>query len=117
LVIVLSAPIGLLSQAPSPALAAPGDLDSTFGTGGKVTTDFGGDDFGRKVAIQTGGKIVVAGEASNNFALARYNTDGSLDSTFGGTGKVTPNFGNAREAFELPIQTDGKIVVSGTVYQ
>src|SRR5713226_3901710 len=69
--------------------AAAGDLDPNFGVGGKVTTDFfGGDDTGDVVAIQSDGKIVVAGTAFQpatgpDFALARYNTTGTLDSTFG----------------------------------
>jgi uncharacterized delta-60 repeat protein len=65
-----------------------GALDLTFGTGGIVTTDFGGfDDQGQSVAIQTDGKLVVAGFSDNGdtryFALVRYTIDGALDITFG----------------------------------
>src|SRR5262245_1531589 len=77
---------------------ADGSLDSSFGTGGadgdgRVTTDFGfGGDGIFRVRIQSDGKIVAGGFASNgtnrDFALARYNPDGSLDQTFGGGGKV-----------------------------
>ena len=70
-----------------------GELDPSFGIGGKVITHFGGDDVAQGVVIQADGKIVVAGYSSNgstsDFALARYNPDGSLDSSFGGEGKVT----------------------------
>ncbi|MER6352931.1 hypothetical protein ABT186_14050, partial [Streptomyces sp. NPDC001634] len=96
-----------------------GSLDSTFGTGGKVLTDFGGIDEAFGVALQTDGKIVAAGltTASGNadFALARYNTDGSLDSCFGTGGKVTTGFGtgSADLASGVAVQTDGKIVAAG----
>ena len=60
------------------ATAQPGSLDNTFGTGGKVTTDFGSsDDGGQSIAIQSDGKILVAGWSNNgtndDFALVRYN--------------------------------------------
>ncbi len=96
-----------------------GSLDDTFSGGGRVTTNFGGDDdeaFG--VAIQADGKIVVIGFSDANrdfdFALARYNPDGSLDTSFGGDGKVLTDFGGSDdEAFGVAIQADGKIVVAG----
>ena len=66
-----------------------GTLDPTFGTGGVVLTDIASSfDFAHAVAIQPNGKIVVAGNAGSDFALARYNADGSLDSSFGSGGKV-----------------------------
>jgi uncharacterized delta-60 repeat protein len=75
-------------------LLLAGDLDPTFGTGGKVLTGFGsqnGD--AAAVALQADGKIVVAGSAStttnSDFAVARYNTDGRLDTTFGSGGLMT----------------------------
>src|SRR5919106_4307106 len=71
----------------NPAAAPPGDLDPTFDGDGKVTTDFdGATDQAFGVAIQGDGKIVAAGFDSpgTNFGLARYNTDGSLDTTFDG---------------------------------
>ncbi len=91
-----------------------GTLDSTFNTTGMVTTDFGSTDIGWAVAIQTDGKIVVAGESNNNFALARYNSDGSLDTTsFGTLGKVTTDFGMNDIGYALVVQADGNIVVAG----
>jgi uncharacterized delta-60 repeat protein len=95
--------------------ASAGDLDPTFGTGGRVTTDFGsGDDRANAVAIQSDGKIVATGSASYAFALARYNADGSLDGSFGSGGKVTTDFGPGVEfALAVAIQTDGKIVAGG----
>ena len=105
---------------PSPALATdvefgPGDLDPTFGEGGKVTTDlFGDSDVANDIALQPGGKIIAVGSAGSDFALARYNRDGSLDTTFGDGGKVTTDFfGERDEARAVAIQPNGKIVVGG----
>ncbi len=97
-----------------------GSLDSTFGTGGKVTTAMGtGDDVIYGVAIQSDGRIVGAGfdmaNTFNQFALARYNSDGSLDSTFGSAGKVTTAIGTDDDfAGDIVILNDGRIVVAGT---
>ncbi len=108
-----------------PASTAAGSLDTCFGTGGRVTTDITGDrDFARALAIQPDGKIVVAGVAGYNvaipnadFAVVRYNTDGSLDTTFDADGIVVTDFGfgTADEDYcrGLGIQPDGKIVVAG----
>ena len=96
--------------------AAPGDLDLTFGGTGKVTT---GSGFGNGLAVQSDGKIVVAGNSSSesgdpDFGLVRFNTDGSLDITFGGTGKVTADFGKNDYGESVAMQSDGKILVAGT---
>ncbi len=106
------------------ALAAPGDLDPTFGAGGIVTTDITGsndDDSATAVAIQADGKIVVAGYAesgaTNDFALARYNTDGTLDTLFGAGGFITTDFWSDDDgASAVAIQADGKIVAAGWTY-
>ena len=97
-----------------------GTLDTTFGTGGKVTTDFSGNhDWANGLAIQSDGKILTAGvayDATGNwdFALARYNSDGTLDATFGLDGKVTTELGGRfDEAYALALQPDGKIVAAG----
>ena len=73
---------------------------------------------GRVVAIQPDGKIVVAGTSftgtSYRFALARYNDDGSLDTSFDGDGRVVTDFGtNGELARSVALQTDGKIVAAG----
>ncbi len=91
-----------------------GSLDTTFDTDGKVTTDFGGDDKGYSLAVQNDGKILIGGYSGNNFALARYNGDGSLDETFNTSGRVTTDFGGDDKAYSLAIQSDGKIVLAGT---
>jgi uncharacterized delta-60 repeat protein len=103
---------------------APGDLDPTFGIGGKVTSSFSGfGDQANAVAIQSDGKILAAGSTRTNntdgntdFALARYNLDGTLDTTFGLGGKVATEFSNVldvEEARGIALQSDGKIVVAG----
>lgn len=98
-----------------------GSLDNTFGTGGIVTTPIGsGDDFAKSIAIQSNGKIVVAGYSYNGtidvMALARYNTDGTLDNTFDGNGTLTTVEGiYAEYAQSVAIQSDGKIVVAGGI--
>jgi uncharacterized delta-60 repeat protein len=105
-----------------------GALDGSFGSGGKVTTDFGAsDDEARGLALQADGKIVVAGiqcigfpsgcptGSDLDFAVARYNPDGSLDATFGIGGKVTTDFSGASDdrAYGVAIQADGRIVAAG----
>ena len=108
---------------------ANGTLDTSFSFDGKVTIDFDGGtgaDTCTAIALQADGKIVIAGatyDASNNsdFAIARLNSDGTLDTTtFGaGTGKTTVAFDlggtNRDEASALVIQPDGKILIAGTV--
>lgn len=102
--------------------AIEGDLDPSFGMGGRVTTSFSGPSGAEDVAIQTDGKIVAAGFARDfetglqSFAVVRYNTNGSLDTTFGSGGSViTDIFGCDSDARAVAIQSDGKIVVAGTV--
>lgn len=95
-----------------------GSLDSTFGSGGTVTTAIQGSDAAAAVARQHDGKIVVAGTSSRilgapSFAVARFTDEGSLDTTFGGDGMVTTLVGTASEAAGLAIRGDGKIVVGG----
>ena len=68
------------------------------------------------VALQTDGKIVAVGGSDGDFALARYNSNGSLDPSFSGDGKQTTDLGggfNPDRATGVAIQADGKIVVVG----
>lgn len=98
---------------------ATGIPDTTFDTDGIATTDFGGaTDEAHAVAIQTDGRIVVVGTSNAggtlDFAMARYNTDGTLDTAFDTDGMVTTDFaGGADQAWAVAIQTDGAIVVAG----
>jgi uncharacterized delta-60 repeat protein len=107
------------------AVAAAGDLDSTFSGNGKVTTRFkpGAQHTVGGVAVQPDGKIVVAGGlnpapthtgSDAKFVLARYNADGALDKSFGGDGKVTTDVTRTEDVAEaVAIQANGKIVVVG----
>jgi len=94
---------------------ADSTIDTSFGGGtGLVTTDFGGnEDLGFNVAVQTDGKIVVSGESNDDFAVVRYNSDGSLDTGFGTGGKVTTHLYGVESVERMVIQADGKILVSG----
>ncbi len=99
---------------------ADGSPDSTFGGDGKVVTATGNiDNTINAVALQEDGKIIVAGfrgtsTGNNNFTLARYNTNGSLDSIFGTDGILVINFGTGNnQANALAVQPDGKIIVAG----
>ena len=101
------------------AEAAPGALDPSFGAAGKVTTAIGSGNEGIDVlALQPDGKLVAAGYSNNgsndDFALARYNPDGTLDPVFGSGGKVTTANGPSDdEAYALALQPDGKVVAAG----
>jgi uncharacterized delta-60 repeat protein len=116
---------GANSSASDFALAryAPnGALDTTFGTGGKLTTKIGDfDAAANQVLVQADGKIVAAGHTSTsggffNFVLVRYNNDGSLDSSFNGTGIVTTNFGQLDDIHGLALQADGKLIAVGSYF-
>ncbi|MDQ3776370.1 MAG: delta-60 repeat domain-containing protein [Pseudomonadota bacterium] len=101
--------IALLLGPPFPALAAPGDFDPSFDADGRVLTHFGrfegaiallnGFEGAIALLVQSDGKLVAGGfsnasdPSSNDFALARYNPDGSLDSSFGAGGLVLTAFG------------------------
>jgi len=98
--------------------AADGDLDPTFGNGGKVVTDFtSSTDYLNRIAVQPDGKIVAIGDThpSHRGALARYNPDGTLDTTFGNGGKVITVASVRESAAGLLILPDGKIMISGSI--
>jgi len=93
-----------------------GSLDNTFGSGGIVTTVIGDDSVAKSVALQPDGKIVVAGESqwdTQRITAARYDSDGTLDNTFGTGGIVTVAIADLANAEDLVIQPDGKIVLAG----
>jgi uncharacterized delta-60 repeat protein len=101
-------------------LLPDGRLDTSFGTAGRATADVGGYADTAGLAIQPGGKIVAVGRASppgsfepGDFAVARFNANGSLDSSFAGSGRVRTDFGGNEDALDVALQPDGKIVVVG----
>jgi len=111
----------LLVFSPVIFYAQEGSLDQSFGTSGKTATNFGlNDALAHALAIQADGKIVVAGETYTNstvledFAIARYHANGTLDATFGTNGQVVTDMQQNSDAVNaIAIQTDGKIVVAG----
>jgi len=91
-------------------------LDTSFGSDGIVTGDWGGlFDQASDIKIQSNGKIVVAGTANSGYGrkggIVRYNSNGSLDKTFSGDGKVISEF--LKGATSIAVQPDGKIVATG----
>ncbi len=108
-----------------------GGLDPAFGTGGKVVTDFGSArEIARSIKLAPDGKLVVVGDAyftsaptavgQTDYALARYNPDGSLDTSFNDTGTLLRGAGvggfnseNSEIGWDLVIQADNKILVAG----
>lgn len=101
--------------------SSDGNLDRTFSGDGRTATDFGGSDFGHDVAIQANGRIVVAGESFadpatkiSDFAIARYSSTGTLDTSFSSDGKWKMDFlGGINALTGLVIQPDGKILAAG----
>ncbi len=103
----------------------PGTLDAFWNTGGAlpgkaITTIGGGNDVAVAAVLQPDGKVVLAGNcvntpgSGNMFCLTRYKTDGTLDTTFNGTGKVTTVLPNGNSKLNaMALQGDGKIVVAG----
>lgn len=108
------------------AMFSAGSLDSSFGSGGKVTAafDIGGSnaDWAQAMTVDSSGRTVVVGRARNaggsdDFAVARFRTDGRLDTKFSGDGKVSVGFdlggSNNDEAYAVAIDSKGRIVVAG----
>src|SRR5262249_31377208 len=106
---------------------AAGTLATSFGTGGKRITRFGeGSAEACSAAVQGGGKRLWVGVANidcgEDFALVRYNPNGTLDTSFGSGGKVVTEFGLLQQGYSyafghsLALQPDGKIVVAGVAY-
>ena len=97
-----------------------GSLDATFDSDGKVTTNFGASSTGNSVIVQSDGKILVGGSIATggsdggDFALARYNSDGSLDASFDGDGKLTTHFFASDSGWSIALQADSKILLGGT---
>ena len=115
--IILTMTAGVVSFAQT----TTGNLDPTFGTGGTVRTDFAGNiDQANAVVVQPNGQIIAAGSSFSNsktvedFIVARYNANGSLDKRFGKNGKITTDFfRNVDSISAVAIQPDGRIIVAG----
>ena len=99
-------------------LLSNGNLDKTFGNEGKVTTTFEGSGKAFTIKLQDNGKVVVAGyagtkSAGSHFALARYNSYGELDTSFGTTGMIVSTTKHYSLGSSLAIQNDGRILLGG----
>ena len=100
-------------------LSANGALDPSFGSGGKVFVDFGGDERGGVLALQPDGKIIVAGSKSGgggaaDVVVARLQPNGLLDTTFGSGGRSVVDFGGEDLPGGVALQPDGRIVIAGS---
>jgi uncharacterized delta-60 repeat protein len=94
-----------------------GTLDNSFGTNGKIVASINSGDelVAEEIALQPDGKIIAVGYKDFNFAVNRYNSDGTLDASFGTGGKVVTQVGNLYSAANsVTVQPDGKIVVVGS---
>src|SRR5262245_13556513 len=108
--------VALLAAPSAASAASSGALDPAFGTAGKTTLDLGSDELATAAVTQPDGKLVVAGKGPTGLpdvAVARYNPDGTLDTTLDGDGVQTISFGRTDIAQAVAVQPDGKIVVAG----
>ena len=115
--------VALMAAWQLPASAGPGDVDGSFGTAGRVTTDFlGAPDAARDVLALPNGKIVAVGdsqsdfsEQTSDFAVARYLENGDSDPSFSDDGRRRTDFdGRPDEAVAVARDADGKLVVVGS---
>lgn len=116
--------LGLVLSFAFPAFSEPSGFDRTFGTGGQLVTPIGTKAVVQAIAVQPDGKIVAVGQnvppdkfTSTDFILARYETNGSLDTSFGTGGIViTDVVGDYEYAADVLVQkSDGKIIVAGYI--
>ena len=96
-----------------------GSLDPTFGTGGRVATELGSNEFSYDSVIQPDGKIILVGDFTDTLsnqrmaAMVRYNSNGTVDTNFGNNGRVLRMTGANGKADDVELQTDGKIIIAG----
>jgi len=109
--------LALTLQAPELRAQTAGQLDPTFGTNGAAVVNFDPFQIGRALmtAIQPDGKIVVAGHSGFEFAAARFNEDGTLDTGFGTDGRTSVNVGASGQPLALFLESDGKILIAGEI--
>lgn len=114
-VTIVSVAAALLVAAGGASAAVPGELDPTFGVGGKVQAPFGPESFAGGVAVQADGRILAAGSphASAGFSVARLLANGSLDPSWGSGGVATTPLGGFSFTEDVAVQPDGKVVVVG----
>ena len=124
-ILIAGGTANLFTQVIKPAvfrLNANGSRDTTFGSNGFVSVSFGStDDVASALDVQADGKIVISGAGeidlggSRNVSLARFNANGTIDNSFGTSGKVTTDVGSFVQSADVKLQTDGKIVIGGVI--
>ncbi len=114
--VALASALAFAAATTTAALAAAGDLDPTFGQGGRVAIDYGGYEYAYAMGLQDDGKIVLAGIADDDAGVYRLTAGGALDPSFDGDGRVVIDSGGQEIAFALALQPDGKIVAAGSYY-
>lgn len=113
------AALAALAATTAVASAATGSLNTSFGSGGKATANYGGTDAATAVALMSNGKYVVAGTSTalgtSDIAVLRYNSNGTLDTSFSSDGGVLLDIGAGTQDFatSVAVQPDGKILVAG----
>jgi uncharacterized delta-60 repeat protein len=118
--VVLRRPAGLIAAIATVVIATPfamaagGELDGTFGHGGRVVTDLGANAEAGAIALEPDGKIVLgASSLRGDLILARYDAGGTLDVAFGRRGSVVTDLGGTDGVADVAVQRDGKIFVAG----
>ncbi|MCX7092282.1 MAG: hypothetical protein NTY50_02355 [Methylobacter sp.] len=91
-----------------------GNLDTSFNDDGKLAVDLGGTDIIKTVTVLGSGKILAAGTSDGDFALVRYNANGSLDTSFDTDGKLVADLGGTETLNSLIALSDGKFLAAGT---
>lgn len=107
---------GLYNDATIARFNTDGSLDTSFNGTGKVRFDVGYATYGSNLAIQSDGKIVLVGSTNNGVSqilIARFHSNGSVDTTFNTTGYVEHLFGTGDEGYSILVQSDGKYVICG----
>jgi uncharacterized delta-60 repeat protein len=104
----------LFFSRPQTVLAAPGDYDGTFAGVGFTRIDFGGGESrGLALALSGDGALIIAGDQTGDFAIARLLSNGSLDPAFSGDGRLVLPIGENDHARDVCLQSDGRIVIAG----
>jgi uncharacterized delta-60 repeat protein len=110
----LLAAVAIVSIVTPFAAAAGGELDASFGRGGRVVTDLGANAEAAAIAGEADGKIVVgASSLRGDLILVRYDAAGAIDASFGHEGRVVTDLGGTDGVADLAVQRDGRIVVAG----
>lgn len=94
-------------------LLADGSFDSSFGNDGIATLDNGMAEIGNSIHLQNDGKIIIAGDSQDQFTMARVNSDGSIDSTFGQSGWVRTSFPIWSYGKDVHVNDSGEILLTG----